>query len=410
MKRIVIRAAAIVTAFGCLQVGAAEGGSVAVGRDRLALMPLPKSALGTAALSLPLDQDSGVVSNADAARNADGPRVTAARLSRLGRITGYTLDYDDAAGRALVARHGLLQVQTGVDLYRSPAAAGAGLAFWRRDDADVRLAKAAGATVSLSSFPVGSLGSSGFGLSGVAKLKGKPPVYGVDIQFARGPLVASVSVSAADSRSRRAYVLSLAKQLDARISGVLHGRIKGPAVPLPGKAKAGPPPSGLDLSALALTPQDLGGGTIKQQGYRLDKDLTPLSEYQRVMTPGGSFVFLQEQVALFHSPTEAGFAYSGMAGALSSKQAAQFFDPSDHITRYEPKRVAVAGGDEVRAVRALVGIGGGTTVLEGIVVMRIGATTEFVIVASPTTNPLTDRAIRDLAALAARRARAGLHQ
>jgi hypothetical protein len=35
---------------------------------------------------------------------------------RLGRITGYTLDYNDAAGKALTSGHGLMEIETSVEL------------------------------------------------------------------------------------------------------------------------------------------------------------------------------------------------------------------------------------------------------------------------------------------------------
>ena len=64
----------------------------ASGPGRLDLMPLPRSALGPGAAALALATDSGVVSNAYAARSA-GHGFTAADIARRGRITGYTLDY-----------------------------------------------------------------------------------------------------------------------------------------------------------------------------------------------------------------------------------------------------------------------------------------------------------------------------
>ena len=71
-----------------------------VTRGQMALMPLPKQSLGARAIALPLDPSSGIVTNADAADDAS-PGVTTATFERLGRITGYTLDYNDAAGKAL---------------------------------------------------------------------------------------------------------------------------------------------------------------------------------------------------------------------------------------------------------------------------------------------------------------------
>jgi hypothetical protein len=395
--------AAAVAALGC----AASGAHAAVNASSLALMPLPGSALGAAARSLPLDPDSGVLTNADAARNSNG-KVSVAQVARLGRITGYQLDYNDAAGHALVARHGLLQVTTGVDLYRSAAAARSGLSFWSRDLAKVVRLRAAGLGVSFKTFRPTGLPGPSYGATADVTVQGKPTVYGTVVSFVRGQLVAEVSVSAADAQNRRPYAISLAKQLAARVKGVLAGTIKGSPVPLPGKAKAGPPKNGPDLSLLTLTPSDLGGGSTKQQGYRLDKSLSPISEYARTMSPAGPFVYLQEEVALFHSSTEASYKFSVLAATLSSPNALTVFGSASGVTSYHPTPVTVHGGDEARAVRATVGGTGGRTVNEALILLRTGATTEFVIVASPATVPVPVGEIQGLAAAAAYRAAAGL--
>ena len=59
----------------------------AAGPRPLASMPPPQRALGPDAAGLSLSADSGVDSNADAARHAGGG-VTAADLARAGRVTG----------------------------------------------------------------------------------------------------------------------------------------------------------------------------------------------------------------------------------------------------------------------------------------------------------------------------------
>lgn len=58
----------------------------------MALVPVPKSALGPAGHSLPLARDSGTVSNALAASESSGD-VTPKQLNKLGRVGGYLLDY-----------------------------------------------------------------------------------------------------------------------------------------------------------------------------------------------------------------------------------------------------------------------------------------------------------------------------
>lgn len=395
---------------GAVVLGAAASGApAAIAPSSLALMPLPKSSLGASALSLPLDSDSGVQTNADAARNANG-KVTAAKLGKLGRITGYELDYNDSAAHALATRKGLLEVTTGVELYRSPAAARNGLAFWRHDATNLSTFRALGITASVKAFPAPGLPGRSFAATAVLKIPGKPRVYGVAIGFVSGPLIGDVSVTAADAGDRRGYAVSLAKQLLARIRGVLAGRISGPPVPLPGKAKAGPPPNGPELSLLTLSPSDLGGGTIKEQGYKLDRNLSPISEYERTMSPAGPFPVVQERVTLFHSATEASVDFAFLAKGFESSQALALFGPTNGITSYHPTRVTVHGGDEARAIRATVGLAGGQTVNEALILIRTAASVEFVVVGAPATVPIPVGQIQGLAAAAASRAAAGLRK
>src|SRR5262249_43365958 len=82
----------------------------------LAVVPPPKAPLGPAVHSLPLAHDSGGVSNAEAANEANG-MVTAAQLKALGRVGGYLLDYGNPFGSSA----GVSEIQTEVDRYRTAA-------------------------------------------------------------------------------------------------------------------------------------------------------------------------------------------------------------------------------------------------------------------------------------------------
>src|SRR5262249_29386865 len=162
-----------------------------------------------------------------------------------------------------------------------------------------------GVSYALTPFRPGRLGADRFAYDGIVHVKGKRPIYGVDVQFRNGPLVADVSVSSAEPGTARPLALVLASKLQRRIVQALAGKVAGPPVPVPGKVKPGPPPHGPELSVLALKPADLGAGTVVHQRYQLDPDLSPVSEFDREMSPGGAFAYLDEEVALFHSPTEA---------------------------------------------------------------------------------------------------------
>jgi len=364
---------------------------------------LPKDALGPAAALLPLDRDSGVVTNAKAAENANSTKLTAADFVRLGRITGYTLDYNDAGGRALAAGHGLLQVQTAVELYRTAADAVRGLAFHHRDDASITSFKIPGFSVSLTALEPPPVGTARFGYVAAAHVKGKPSVYGADVFFVNGRIVGEVSVSAADRASAPPLALALTTKLANRIAGVIAGTIGGPAVTLPGKAKAGPPPGGPALAPLALTPADLGGGTITHQGYKLDTDLNPISDYERTIT-GGPFLSFEEQVELFHSTTEADYTVNLLGRAMSSKAffqqvaGAELKGRNIVVTAITPVRVSA--GDEALAARATFETSG-LNFYAAFIFVRVGRTIEAIYAIGPQIQPSS---IAGLAALAGTRA------
>ena len=395
------RFAGILAVLAAVVVVASAAGAPA--NPSLTLMPLAKADLGPTAAALPLDPYSGVQTNAAAAGNATG-NVTAAQLGRLGRLTGYAVDYDDAAGHALDAGHGLLDVQTEVDRYRSAAAARAGVAFWRRDDANISTMRSAGIAVSERFFAPAGMGASSFGMEASLTVPGKHPIYGIDIYFSRGALVGEVTVSAADSASRRAYAEGLAAKLARRIDRVVGGRSVGAPVALPPKVTAGPPANGPDLSKLAVTASDLGPVSIvKKQGYRVDLDDKPLSEYQRVFTPAGLYMSLEEQVALYQSATKASYTFASTTAGLGSKALAA----QTGIKISNLRRVDVHAGDEGSAF-VIDFTEQGVPIRMAIVAVRIGATVTTLWAADRATMTISDADVQALAKLAAKRVTSGL--
>jgi hypothetical protein len=379
-----------------------------VSSAQLALMPLPKTVFPAAAGFLPLDPDSGVVSNKDAADEATGD-VTAAALTRLGRVTGYELDYTDSALTAIAKGHGLLGIETSVELFSSAARAHKGMAFWRKDETNFGALQAQGLKVSFKPVAAPRVGDERWSFAGHLALAGKPPMYGIDIVFRVGPLIADVTVTAADPASVRPLAISLARKLERRIRQVLAGKVKGPPTPLPAKAKAGPPGNGMDLSAMAIRPSDLGGGKVTRQGYQLDPDLMPVSEYVREIS-GSPFTTFEEEIQLFHSATEAGFNVSLLATALTVSQAPKNGKKAkpDQIASEKTTNVKVTAGDEARAMLASVRFGDGTTVNEGFVLVRVGSLVAFVSVGTPGNVAIPPKVLVQVARLAAERLSAGL--
>jgi hypothetical protein len=197
--------------------------AAAIDPGRLALMPLPKQALGPDAVGLALASDSGVDSNAAAARHAGGG-VTAADLARYGRITGYTLDYALPLTRS--AAHSLLGVQTIAELYRGEATATKGLAFWRGVTRALGAKKVNGVTVTLSPFAA-RVGDGAFAFELTYRRGGKPVLHVGDVVFRTGDLLGAVFLTAGDRTGLRARTVTLADRLAVRIQQVVAGKIHG---------------------------------------------------------------------------------------------------------------------------------------------------------------------------------------
>jgi hypothetical protein len=218
-----MRVAAVAVGICLLSATASAAGTV-----HLNVMPLPRSALGPGSAALMLAQDSGVASNAYAAHDA-GHGFTAADLAKLGRITGYALDYVRPNAIVPQKRHELLGVRTIAELYRGRATAIQGLAFWRGVTRKLSGGQGNGITIAVSAFraPVGD-GSFGFELT--YRRAGQPLYYVGDIVFRTTRLLGAVFVSATDAIGLRARTLRLADSLASRIKGVLAGQIQASPV------------------------------------------------------------------------------------------------------------------------------------------------------------------------------------
>jgi hypothetical protein len=196
-------------------------GVSAAGTGHLNLMPLPRSALGAGSAALVRAPDSGVASNAYAAQDAGGG-ITAADLTKRGRITGYVLDYAVPNATVPQARHALLGVKTMAELYRDPATATRGLAFWRNVTRKLSGRMTSGVRVVASPFRA-RVGDGAFAFELAYRLTGKPLYYVGDVVFRSGRLLGSVFVSATDDIGLRARTLQLANSLASRIRRVDSG-------------------------------------------------------------------------------------------------------------------------------------------------------------------------------------------
>jgi hypothetical protein len=281
-------------------------------RVRLSVLPLPASLLGSAAKSLPLQGDSGVIGNKSALASA--LPLTPNRLfvtaplnppGQSGRVSGYALDYGHGASGAA----GVTEVWSSVDSYKTSADAKKGLAAWKLWETNHFLHSSLhGDALSVTNKKVKAapLISARFAVLVTYSGQKIAPLFGLDEQFARGRYVADVTVWAGSAQAATQLAPKLAKKLDARIKLALAGRLHAKPVKLPPGPKAGPPPGGPDLAPLALNSTDLSGQvTTGQKGYV--RDLFALSVFQVVMHPAGQFDILQQDIAWYATANEASF-------------------------------------------------------------------------------------------------------
>jgi len=226
---------------------------------KLELMPLPHSIYGPAAASLPVDSQSGWTTNKESAENDFDPTMTASKLARMGRITGFDVEFDDAAK---ASHKGLLvDADSEIDLFRTAAGA-AGyaatqLSTFRRLEG--KRARNGIVIDHVSYFSVPSVrGARGarlhFRLGGLS-------VWVTGVEFHLGVLVGTVTLGRTDTRDVRSEARRLAAALQQRIRGVLADRIHDKPLPqrIAKLGGMGPPPGGPNLSRMAINPIDLEG-------------------------------------------------------------------------------------------------------------------------------------------------------
>ena len=360
--------AVLVVGFACAP-GAAESGRVgAPSRAQLQLMPLPLAAYGAGTGSLKPDSSSGWTTNREAAENDLDPKMTAAELARLGRTTGFDVEFDDVAS---LSRKGVLvDADSAVDLYRSAAGAVNAVA---RDRANLRRFQ-------------GKRGRSGevFDRVSYFAVPGQPGALGVRVHFRIGALtawetlvewpadtvVASVGLGRTDSRDVHAEVLRLAAALKARVRGVLAGTVhdKPLAQAGPKLGGLGKPPGGPDLSLMAVQPGDFAGAP-RPKSERYVRNSDDIAEYIREFGPvtlgSASLASLRADVELRPDAKTAKedlavlrVAFSGSKGRAFMLQALKSDAGNAKIHLGTLSSTRVAAGDEALAVAATFTVSG----------------------------------------------------
>lgn len=297
-----------------IAVPAASATSSAV---KLSVLPLPNTLLGPAK-SLPLEHDSGVVTNADAAAYSLGG-ATASLFANFGRFGGYALDYGVGANGGA----GVTEVTTEVDKFVQARGAKEDLDFWKRDDAKITEFNQGGFHVTNKPVSVPKVGGIRFAFLASYTASNISPLFTVDEQFTQGVYEADVRVSAGTAAGAEKLAPKLAKAVDARIEQALAGKLEAKPVKLLPKQKAGAVQGSPDLSTLALKTSDVSGtATINGQGYLVDA--SALSHYSVVMLPAGQFGLLDQELQWFSTANQAAFeADFAEAQALGGGGASQ---------------------------------------------------------------------------------------
>jgi hypothetical protein len=288
---------------------------------QLALMPLTKAAYGAAANSLTIDSSSGVADNADAARADLDPTVTAATLKKLGRMTGYALDFSNI--RAFTSRSGLVDAASGVDLFEDADGAARYAAKQLAEPRQLERRAANGVSFrNVSSFRIPLESGSAEAVSGEIRLGGLSFWMTFSV-FRRDKLVAEVALTRAKGFDEdRARIVPLTRALDARIRGVLDGSVEGKPVPLPPSTRQelgglGAPNGGPELADAVLTAGDFGTGKLVGEGYA--RDQSAVAVYLRRFEPaklGGARVRRADLTVQLHPSAKDAYA------ALATRRAA----------------------------------------------------------------------------------------
>jgi hypothetical protein len=372
----------------------ASASAQSASRVKLALVPLPKSALGAAAQPLPLARDSGATSNAKEASNASGS-VTAKQLTLLGRVTGYMLDYGNTLGDSV----GIRQIQTEIEQYRTAGDARKGLSFWRRQELDNAPLKKLGIGFSIKKLGLSGIPGLHWVYAATVTIKGLEPIRGVDAELQDGQYLLDVTVAAGSNAAAAQLVPEIARAFHQRLQRALSGHLHGQPVALPRPLTPGPPAHGPKPAALMLEKSDLGTATIVRKGYSSPKgglDPNALSVYDLTMAPAGSFALMSQEMTVGSSALEVQyFGAIAMSGVVAG------------LGKTKTTSLDLSGvGDNARGLMFQASVGGHKA-YEAVVLLSHGAYLDFVLAAD--TSPFTGSNVQNLAQAAAKRLDAGFH-
>jgi hypothetical protein len=365
---------------GAVLVPAASASSAH--RVKLSLVPLPKSALGAAGKSLALTHDSGVVSNASAASNSSSG--TQSSFKKLGRVTGYNLTYGDPFSGGT----GVTQIASGIEQYKTAADAKKGLAFWRKDDAQITSLEQYGITVALKAVKAPAVGTRRFGWGTTLTFPNIAPIASVDEQVADGKYVLEVQVTAGSLSAAANLASKLMRTLDQRLQQAEKGRLRGKPVKLLPPLKAGPPTGGPDLSTLVLTTSDLtGAATVSTQSYVVDPEA--VSAYVLDMNPAGQYTRLSQEIEWYATANEA-TVITSLEQAVVASELGALLGVTPTITPVDLSSIGDNANGEILQFTA-----NGQSVYIAMVGLSRGQASDFTLASS--TSPLQTSQVQSLA-------------
>jgi hypothetical protein len=345
---------------------------------RLPLLPLQTAQLGPAGASLPIEFDSGPVSNRDAP----------SQLKKAGRLGGYLLDYGDP----YLGGTGVTAIETQVERFRTHAGAKKGLKFWRKQEALLpALFRSIGLPFSGQFFKVPAVGSAHFAFVTSMQIPNADPLYSVDEVARSGSFILHGSLAAGTESTAKHLAPVLLAKLQHRLRQMLGGHLRGKPVKLPPLPEAGPPAGGPDLSSFVVSPADFTGqATVLDQGY--DVDPSAVSTYGIDLQPAGPFDEAQQSISWYINDNEATWQGT-LFGAIFSGNALTPVDVS-------------AVGDNAKAVIGTGEDASGASVSITLVSMWQGQALDFAI--ADSTAPIQPSDVQTLAQSMANHLNAGL--
>jgi hypothetical protein len=337
MRRALTVLVVAATLAGC---GGSEPDYASLRPRDLAVMPLPPAALGDAARGLVLDvAESGYVNNRKAAEDTADPDDTAEDVVRAGRLSGYNLGYWDEDLSRLVSRRGVVEVTSGVDLFRTARQARAFLdseiAKYRRlrgteIERGLELAE-------VDATRVDELAETAWVVVVRAQVEGLS-LRGTFVAFARDRVIGSVMVTRPDAVDERARVLRLAKALDRRVERAARAELD--EVPIKLVDTSMQSASGDErLAKLVLTTEDVPDGVrVVREGELPGKVFEREFDASDVPIGRSHIVDLESRAELFASPAAAQARLTQIARDLrNAANAAEAFSGEAGVELRRPR-------------------------------------------------------------------------